>query len=122
MNILRPGQDGYAEEVAGFQTSVASEPAVVVAAENADDVVAAVKYAAEHDLPVAVQATGHGLTAGADGLLISTRRMTDVEIGAETQTARVGAGVHWGAVIDAAAKHGLAPLSGSSPDVGVVGY
>jgi len=122
MHTLRPGQDGYAEEVAGFQTSVASQPAVVVAAERAEDVVAAVRYAAEHDLPVSVQATGHGLTAGTGGLLISTRRMTDVEIDAGAKTARVAAGVRWGAVIEAAAKHGLAPLSGSSPDVGVVGY
>ncbi|SFW63055.1 FAD-binding oxidoreductase [Amycolatopsis australiensis] len=122
MNILRPGQDGYADEVAGFQTSVANTPAVVVAAETAEDVVAAVKYAAEHGLRVAVQATGHGLTEGTDGLLISTRRMTGVEIDAAARTARVGAGVRWGAVIEAAAKHGLAPLSGSSPDVGVVGY
>ncbi|MEU8635119.1 FAD-binding oxidoreductase [Amycolatopsis sp. NPDC048633] len=120
MNTLRPGQDGYAEEVAGFQTSIATQPAVVVAAETAEDVVAAVKYAAEHDLPVSVQSTGHGLTTGTDGLLISTRRLTDVEI--DGDTARVGAGVRWGAVIEAAAKHGLAPLSGSSPDVGVVGY
>ncbi|MGW4520220.1 FAD-binding oxidoreductase [Amycolatopsis sp. NPDC004378] len=122
MNTYRPGQDGYAEEVAGFQTSVATHPAVVVAAENAEDVAAAVKYAAEHDLTVSVQATGHGLTAGTDGLLVSTRRMTDVEIDAVAKTARVGAGVRWGAVIEAAAKHGLAPLSGSSTDVGVVGY
>ncbi|MCR6484122.1 FAD-binding oxidoreductase [Amycolatopsis sp. OK19-0408] len=122
MQTFRPGQDGYPEEIAGFQTSVATQPAVVVAAESADDVVAAVKYAAEHDLTVSVQATGHGLTAGTDGLLISTRRMTSVEIDAGTATARVGAGARWGAVIEAAAKHGLAPLSGSSPDVGVVGY
>jgi len=122
MKTFTPGQDGYTEEIAGFQTSVPAEPAVVVAAESAEDVVAAVKYAAEHDLGVSVQATGHGLTAGATGLLISTRRMTGVEIDAETRTARVQAGVRWGAVIEAAAKHGLAPLSGSSPDVGVVGY
>ncbi|MFJ9781144.1 FAD-binding oxidoreductase [Amycolatopsis sp. NPDC101161] len=122
MQTFRPGENGYAEEIAGFQTSVATQPAVVVAAESADDVVAAVKYAAEHDLAVTVQATGHGRTAGTDGLLITTRRMTGVEIDAVAKTARVEAGVRWGAVIEAAAKHGLAPLSGSSPDVGVVGY
>lgn len=122
MQTFRPGQDGYAEEIAGFQTSVATNPAVVVAAESADDVVTAVQYAAEHELAVAVQATGHGLTAGTDGLLVSTRRMTGVEVDADAKTARVEAGVRWGAVIEAAAKHGLAPLSGSSPDVGVVGY
>ncbi|WP_410564452.1 FAD-binding oxidoreductase [Amycolatopsis sp. cmx-4-61] len=122
MNTLVPGQDGYPEEVAGFQTAVPTSPAVVVAAETAEDVVAAVRYAAEHRLPVAVQATGHGLTAGTDGVLISTRRMTGVEIDAEARTARVEAGARWAAVIEAAGRHGLAPLSGSSPDVGVVGY
>ncbi|WP_206785122.1 FAD-binding oxidoreductase [Amycolatopsis sp. MtRt-6] len=122
MNLLHPGQDGYAEEVAGFQTAVPSTPAAVVAAESAEDVVAAVRYATEHRLAVAVQATGHGLTAGTDGLLISTRRMTGVEIDAAARTARVEAGARWEAVIAAAGAHGLAPLSGSSPDVGVVGY
>lgn len=122
MQTFRPGHDGYAEEIAGFQTSVATQPAVVVAAESADDVVAAVNHAAEHELAVAVQATGHGLTAGTEGVLISTRRMTGIEIDAGKQTARVEAGIRWGAVIEAAANHGLAPLSGSSPDVGVVGY
>ena len=39
-----------------------------------------------------------------------------------TQTARVGAGVTWGEVVGPAAEHGLAPLAGSSHDVGVVGY
>ncbi|MET8996062.1 FAD-binding oxidoreductase [Amycolatopsis sp. NPDC004169] len=122
MNILRPGQDGYAEEVAGFQTAVPTSPAAVAAAESAEDVAAAVRYAAEHGLGVTVQATGHGLTAGTDGLLISTRRLTGVEIDAAARTARVEAGARWEAVLEAAGKHGLAPLSGSSPDVGVVGY
>lgn len=49
-------------------------------------------------------------------------RLTGVDVDAAAGTARVEAGVRWGAVLEAAAKHGLAPLSGSSPDVGVVGY
>ena len=36
--------------------------------------------------------------------------------------ARVGAGVKWLRVVEAAAPYGLAPLSGSITDVGVVGY
>ncbi len=122
MNLLHPGQDGYTEGAAGFQTAVPTSPAAVVAAESPADVAAAVRYAADHRLPVAVQATGHGLTAGTDGVLISTRRMTGVEIDVAARTARVEAGVRWEAVIEAAGRHGLAPLSGSSPDVGVVGY
>ena len=36
--------------------------------------------------------------------------------------ARVEAGAVWADVVDAAARHGLAALAGSSPDVGVAGY
>lgn len=121
--VFRPGDAGYDEEIAGFQTAYQHRPALVVGARHAEDVRAAVEYAARHALPVAVQATGHGLSVAADGgVLISTRRMTAIEIDAETRTARVGAGVRAGALVAAAAAHGLAPLNGSSPSVGVVGY
>ncbi|GAA5075675.1 FAD-binding oxidoreductase [Nocardia iowensis] len=121
--VFRPGDTGYDEEIAGFQTAYAHRPALVVGAVHAEDVRAAVEYAARQALPVAVQATGHGLSVAADGgVLISTRRMTAVEIDPAARTARIGAGVRAGALVEAAAAHGLAPLSGSSPSVGVVGY
>ena len=56
------------------------------------------------------------------GVLIATRRMNGVSIDAEARTATIGAGAQWGAVIAAAAEHGLAPITGSSPGVGAVGY
>ena len=48
--------------------------------------------------------------------------MRGVEIDVEAQTARVQAGTLWIEVTEASTPHGLFPLSGSSPDVGVVGY
>ncbi|MBV8930938.1 MAG: FAD-binding oxidoreductase, partial [Kutzneria sp.] len=76
-----------------------------------------------HNLPVAVQATGHGVALPADGaLLVSTRRMTEVRVDIMSATALVGAGAQWTQVIDEAARHGLAPLNGSAPFVGAVGY
>ncbi|MBB5917789.1 FAD/FMN-containing dehydrogenase [Nocardia transvalensis] len=121
--VFRPGDDGYDAEVAGFQTAYTHRPALVVGAAHAEDVRAAVEYAARHHLPVAVQATGHGLSVAADGgVLISTRRMTDVSVDPESRTARVAAGVQAGALIEAAVAHGLAPLNGSSLSVGVIGY
>src|SRR5690606_2881313 len=45
-----------------------------------------------------------------------------VEVDPVMGTARVGAGVKWGPVLEQAQRHGLAPLLGSSPDVGAVGY
>ena len=122
MQTFTPDQPGYREEIAGFQTGITSTPKLVVAATSADDVAAAVRLAAERDLPVSVQATGHGLRAPAEGVLISTRRMTGVTVDPDRAVARVEAGTTWGSVITAAAEHGLAPLSGSAPGVGVVGY
>lgn len=121
--VFTPDDAGYAAEVAGFQTAYTHRPALVVGAVHAEDVRAAVEYAARHGLPVAVQATGHGLSVAADrGVLITTRRMDAVTVDARARTARVGAGVRAGALVEAAARHGLAPLTGSSPSVGVVGY
>ncbi|GAA4859750.1 FAD-binding oxidoreductase [Pseudonocardia benzenivorans] len=121
--VLRPGDEGYAEEVAGFNATHLPAPAVVVGATCAEDVAAAVAHAAATGCKVAVQATGHGLLDELFGtVLVSTKRLTGVTVDPVARTARVGAGVRWREVIDAAAPHGLAPLNGSSSHVGVVGY
>ncbi|MER5945047.1 FAD-binding protein [Streptomyces sp. NPDC001904] len=120
---LRPADPGYDDERAGFQTGFTQHPDVIHAASCPDDVVAAVAYAARAGLPVGVQATGHGLPDGSTGgVLVTTRRMDDVRVDAAARTVRVGAGATWGAVVRAAAPHGLAPLNGSAPGVGAVGY
>lgn len=107
----------------GFQTGFAVRPDLVVEAAHAEDVRTAVADAAARGLPVRVHATGHGLSGAVEGgLLISTRRMDCVEIDPVRRTARIGAGVTWGQVTEAAAPHGLAPLNGSAPGVGAVSY
>ncbi|MEU9917371.1 FAD-binding oxidoreductase [Streptomyces sp. NPDC051001] len=119
-----PGSAEYDEHRAGFQAREHHQPAQVVAARAAGDVVAAVRHAAESCMPIAVQATGHGLAnplAGA-GVLVSTRRMDRVDVDPGAGTAWVGAGARWRDVIEAAARYGLAPLSGSMPGVGAVSY
>ncbi|WP_447037446.1 FAD-binding oxidoreductase [Streptomyces sp. DSM 118878] len=121
--VFRPGDTGYDDEVAGFQTGFAARPALVFGAGSTDDVVAAVSHAAGHGLPIGVQATGHGLPGASEGgVLISTRRMNGVRVDAAARTATVGAGARWGQVVEAAAPHGLAPLNGSAPSVGAVSY
>ncbi|WP_018654300.1 FAD-binding oxidoreductase [Actinomadura flavalba] len=121
--VLRPGDDGYNTERVGMQTWRPRTPDVIVVAADAADVAAAVRVAADHGVPVAVQATGHGVPdAAAGGLLIATRKLSGVRIDPDARTARIEAGVRWGAVVGAAAEHGLAPLNGSTPTVGAVGY
>ncbi|WP_405972060.1 FAD-binding oxidoreductase [Streptomyces sp. NBC_00988] len=114
---------GYEDELAGFQTGFTQRPAVIYGARSADDVIAAVRYAATEDLPVGVQATGHGLPGGSEGgVLITTRRMDGVSVDPEARTVHVQAGVRWGQVVAAAEPYGLAPLNGSAPSVGAVSY
>jgi hypothetical protein len=121
--IRRHGDERVPDELAGFQTADPHRPDVVVGARNADDVVAAVRHAAAHGLPVAVQATGHGHTTGlVGGVVISTGRMRGVRVDPVARTARVEAGARSADLVTAAAEHGLAPVSGSFPGVGVVGY
>nr|WP_246204340.1 FAD-binding oxidoreductase [Streptomyces tailanensis] len=121
--VLVPGDPGYEEEAAGFQTGFVRRPDVVVGAASAGDVVAAVTHAAGAGLPVEVQTTGHGVPGPCEGgVLITTRRMDGVTVDPVARTGRVQAGVRWGEVVAAAEPYGLAPLNGSSPGVGVVGY
>ncbi len=111
------------DEVSSFQTGFALRPDRVFPVRSQDDVVAAVRHAADARLPVTVLATGHGLPGAVEGgVLISTRHMDRVTIDAGARTARVQAGVRWGDVVAAAAPHGLAPLNGSAPGVGAVSY
>lgn len=121
--VLAAGADGYDDERSGYQLMDPHAPAVIVGAAGEDDVREAVRHAAARGVRVAVQAGGHGLGAGLDGgVLISTRRMAGVRVDPAARTAWVEAGAPWQRVIEAAAEHGLAPLSGSSPGVGAVSY
>jgi FAD/FMN-containing dehydrogenase len=121
--VLTPGDASYTAECATYNLAVTHHPAVVVGAAGPADVQAAVRFASGHGLPVAVLATGHQAIVPADGaVLVTTSRMAAVDVNAQARSARIGAGTRWQQVVDAAAEHGLAPLNGSSPLVGAVGY
>ncbi|WP_431980646.1 FAD-binding oxidoreductase [Streptomyces qinglanensis] len=122
-SVLLPGDTGYDQERTGFQSGDRHGPDVLVAAQTPEDVRAAVDHARRHGMPLAVQATGHGLGEGArGGVLVGTRRMTGIRIDAAARTAWIEAGVRAGDLVAEAARHGLAPVNGSAPGVGVVGY
>jgi FAD/FMN-containing dehydrogenase len=121
--IHLPGDAEYDTERATFSGAIDPRPAIVAEAQTPADVRAAIVTAREHDLPFAVQATGHGTHVPADGgLLLKTSRMAEVLVDPDRRVARVGPGARWGQVIAAAAPFGLAPISGTSTSVGVAGY
>jgi hypothetical protein len=116
------GDDAYEALVSPWNLAVEVRPAAVLAASTAQDVVEAVRFAGDHGLLVTPQATGHGpISALVGELLITTKGLDECTVHPEGW-ARVGAGVKWLRVVEAAAPYGLAPLSGSITDVGIVGY
>jgi FAD binding domain len=123
--VVLPGDGAFDEARRAWNLAIDQRPAAVAFPESAADVAAAVGWAAGRGLRVAAQGTGHNagpLGPLADTLLLRTGRMRGVRIDPRARVARVEAGVVWLDVVHAAARHGLAALAGSSPDVGVAGY
>lgn len=121
--VFLPGDSGYVAECATFNLAITHRPAVVVGAAEAADVQAAVRFATAHGFAVCVLATGHQAIVPADGaVLITTRRMSAAAVDPASRRAVVQAGVSAQQVVDATGRYGLAPIVGSSPSVGVVGF
>lgn len=121
--VILPGDPQYDSARMAWNLAFEQHPPVIVLAESTHDVAAAVRLARAEGLEIAVQATGHGFTRPAnDALLINMSRMNHVEVDAEAQTAWVEGGSKWWPVLEKAQAVGLAPLIGSTPDVGAVGY
>lgn len=121
--VAAAGDADYDRLRAGFNVALQHQPAVIVEAQSAQDVAAAVSFANAENRPLSVKATGHGTIVPANGgVMIVTAGLKQLEVNADEQTAIIGAGLLWGDVLQEAQKSGLAPLLGSSPTVGVVGY
>ena len=113
----------YDRERSGFNVALDHRPALVLAAATEDDVAQGIRFATDHDLAVDLQATGHGAHHAMNGgLLITTHRLTDVQIDAEHRVARVAAGATAADVLAATVPHGLAAPVGAAPGVGFLAY
>lgn len=120
--VALPGEAGY-ERCMPWNLAAAVTPGAVVLASAPHHIAETVRFAAQRGLLVTVQATGHGaLGVTPDTILVSTTGMAAVTVDPMSRSARVGAGATWQRVLDAAAPFGLAPLCGSAPSVGVVGF
>ncbi|WP_369130086.1 FAD-binding oxidoreductase [Modestobacter roseus] len=100
-------------------------PALVLAVETDEDVVAALAHARERGGPLSVRSGGHGISSRSTndgGVVIDLSSMHAVEVlDREQRLVRVQAGATWGEVATQLAPHGLAITSGDSGDVGVGG-
>lgn len=120
-----PGDPAFDEVRVPWNLQVDARPAAVAYPAFPSEVADVVRAAASLGLRVAPQGTGHGAPPLAgrleDAVLLRTSAMTELYVDAERRTARVGAGVRWGDVVDRAGGAGLAARHTTSPAVGVVG-
>jgi FAD/FMN-containing dehydrogenase len=122
-SVITPSNPDYDQARQAWNLSVDQRPAVIVVAQRAEDVSQAVRFARRQGLGIAVQSGGHGVVCPAnEALLIVTNQLRQLRVDPENQRAWIGAGLKWGMVLAKTQEFGLAPLLGSSPDVGVVGY
>ena len=126
---LRRGEPGYddARERVTWNKRLdqARAPDAIVTCRSADDVAAAIRFAAETGVRVSPRGSGHHYQAAAlrdGGLLLDLGGLDSIEIDAAGRTARVGAGVCGNALGKALAARGLAFPVGHCVDVGLSGY
>src|SRR4051812_10505141 len=103
----------YCRDEAG--RSGVGEPLWVAAAAGTDGVVATMRWATLHRVPVVPRGAGTGLAGGADAVdgcvMLGLDRMTEIaEVSVDDQLARVQAGVITADLARAADRHGLAYL------------
>src|SRR5678816_3584968 len=65
--VFLPDDDGYAGECTVYNLNLPLEPALIVGVTSAADVQAAIRFAAQRDLTVAVNNTGHQVVRAAQG-------------------------------------------------------
>jgi len=122
--LIGPEDPGYEVARKLFNGAIDKRPAVIARCANTGDVQAALAYARENDLIVAVRGGGHS-TAGHsccdDGIVIDTGPMKHAEIDVEGRTGRFGAGMNWGELDAATQEHGLAVTGGRVTHTGVAG-
>jgi FAD/FMN-containing dehydrogenase len=122
--IVRPGDPGYDAARAVWNSMIDRRPALVVRPTGTDDVAAAVRFAREQDLVVAVRCGGHsipGFSTCDDGIVIDLSLMRGVDVDPGRRTARVRGGSLLAELDDAAQAHGLVCPVGVVSHTGVAG-
>lgn len=120
--VLLPGDRDYEASCRLWTGGIPKRPALVARCTCVQDVAAAVGFARERDLPLAVRCGGHTLNGTCeDGLLINLADMGEISVQAEARRVQVQAGCLTGAIDQATTPFGLAAVLGECPTVGIGG-
>ncbi|ELZ07102.1 FAD linked oxidase domain protein [Natrinema thermotolerans DSM 11552] len=122
--LLRPGDPNYDETRAIWNGMIDRRPALILRAMGVSDVIAAVNFARDHDVVLAVRGGGHNIAGNAvcdDGLMLDLSVMRSVRVDPIERTARVEAGATLADVDHETQAFGLATPFGINSTTGVAG-
>jgi FAD/FMN-containing dehydrogenase len=123
-SLIGPKNAEYDEARKIWNGSIDKRPAVIAKCAGTSDVVAAVNFAREKGLAVAVRGGGHNVAGNAscdDGIVIDLRPMNGVSVDPNGRIAHAEGGVTWGEYDRETQAHGLASPGGAISTTGVGG-
>lgn len=123
-DLITPADGGYEEARTIYNAMIDKRPALIARCENSADVIAAVDFARENQLDLAIHGGGHngaGLSLVDGGLVIDLSPMNGIHVNPQENTVRVQGGCTWGEVDHATNAFGLAVPSGIISTTGVAG-
>lgn len=122
--LILPGDADYAAAQVIWNGGIDHYPAMIVRCADSVDVMAALAFAREQDMTIAVRSGGHSPAAYSSndgGMVIDLSRMKSITVDPEQRTARLEPGLTWNEVAEALQPYGLALTSGDTGTVGVGG-
>jgi FAD/FMN-containing dehydrogenase len=122
--FIRPGDASYDEHRRVWNGSIDRRPGLIARCTGVADVRAAVRFARDRDLLVAVRGGGHsfpGLSVCDDGMLIDLGPMKGIRVDPEAGTVRAQAGVLLGELDRETQEFGLAVPAGIVTHTGLAG-
>jgi FAD/FMN-containing dehydrogenase len=122
--LLLPASPGYDAARRIWNGAIDRRPACIARCTGVADVIAAVRFARERDLLVAVRSGGHGVAGHAvcdGGMVIDLSPMKGIRVDPRARTARAQAGVLWGELDRETQLHGLATVGGIVTHTGIAG-
>src|ERR671936_202643 len=122
--VIGPDDAGYDPARLTFNGMVDRRPHLIARPLDVDDVEAAISYAVEADLPIAVRGGGHSVAGhcmGEGSVVVDLRLQRSVSVDPDARTATCGGGALWEDLDPACLRHGLATPGGTFGDTGVAG-
>jgi hypothetical protein len=122
--IIQPSDPDYERARVVWNATADRFPAIILRCTRTADVVAAVRFASDQELLVAVRAGGHsspGLSTCDGGIVIDLSLMHGVSVASDRRLARANGGALLGELDGAAQAYGLACPSGQVSHTGVAG-